>query len=283
MGSVSNRHLPRKTARSQSSTAMASKQTESSSTYSQGVYEEDLTPLPATDKDAGQGKATFMDMHLTHNQCGLLLGFETSGAYTNPRPAPPTPPFAKSKTVALTAARSPPSSPPLGPLPRLSLIAIPHESTEQWVKGPPSSLTTTESSISNETDPDGWLRGYLAEKKSQAAVAGRKRRDWQGVWLRSGTMRGKKETGSWLSRGTLRGEELARSGHIRRLYQGSAGSDRATDSGRSSQGGWSSGSGHSLLARVRDGARRCSARLSISMAFPELAKTAERIGHVPAF
>jgi hypothetical protein len=199
------------------------------------------------------------DLPLNRSRCderGFLIGFETSTAYTRPRPAPsPT----NGCNSVLTAARSPPSTPPDKPLPLLPLheplIAVPYRSTLTWSSEPPSSLPTT---------PVKLTEAYQNRCLNQHPNGKRPARSRRGRYNLQGY---------WLSRRTLRGFVQQRQGN--RLEEA------AMPNTRQSTPEDIFGSLRALWSRVRDSVRRSNTltRWSLANSFPELARTVERVGY----
>ncbi|EXJ60249.1 hypothetical protein A1O7_04401 [Cladophialophora yegresii CBS 114405] len=193
-----------------------------------------------------------------YDERGFLIGFENSTAYTQPRPAPsPT----KGRNPVLTAACSPPSTPPNEPLPLLPLhqplIAVPYQSTLPWNSEPPSILPTTPFKLS-----EAYRNRCLNQCLGRKSTSRKGRYNLQGYWLSRRTLRGfgQQEQESGLQMAVVRETEQ---------------SSPSNDSGRSQP----------LWSRVRDSVRRSNTltRLSLSNSFQELARTAERIGYQPPF
>jgi hypothetical protein len=185
---------------------------------------------------------------------GFLVDFEHNAAYTNPRPAP-------MPGRALMAARSTPSPPPTDPLPfpflRSTPMSIPYASTCAWATGPPLCLPAIPAGV-------GGLRIIPASTgETQLVLVKKERRDRQGYWLASGMLRAARK-----NRAMEESNESVSENKERRSAQPNRSARR-----------------RGLFSRVKDKIRRGSMKrhFSFSYAFPELAKAAERCGHIPAY
>ncbi|KAJ9603560.1 hypothetical protein H2200_011746 [Cladophialophora chaetospira] len=188
---------------------------------------------------------------------GFLVGFENTAAYTCPRPAPSPP---QSIHPVLTAACSPPSPPPNGPLPLLPICEMPnamsYEAIAPWTSGPPSSLPASSVELS-QTYRNGYLSQCIEGKQP---VKKRGRYNLQGYWLARGTLKGLVQ------------------------HQPDSSSEETVQEKEPTKSTDDTGSSRLLFSRVKNSVRRSgtSARLSMLKGIEEFARAGERVGYIPS-